>query len=345
MTILNEHPLRKVLTDEIHTRPYLNLRTPIRVSHIAAITGEGGAEEVIEHLSTLCRRNHVEPPAPKETHFITKIGELTIKWERHTEFSTFTFFLSGPFDEPFQKTAIEELPEEWLRALPGDIMVAVHVFFEEQREQDRDVESLAVLFNHNTVFGSRVFRNKARTWTDHRVHDDGFERVLICQDEDINQREAGRLIQRILEIKTYRMVALLGFPLAREALPRIAMAEKKLGYIVAQLSELGDDANERQLLKELSILAAEVETIVAKTAYRFSASRAYYNLVCQRVAELREERLPWMEPVGLFIERRLSPPMETCKAVTARQLTLSQRISRATGLLRTRIDVALEEQN
>jgi uncharacterized membrane-anchored protein len=141
------------------------------------------------------------------------------------------------------------------------------------------------------------------------------------------------------------MVALLGFPLAREALPRIAMAEKKLGYIVAQLSELGDDANERQLLKELSILAAEVETIVAKTAYRFSASRAYYNLVCQRVAELREERLPWMEPVGLFIERRLSPPMETCKAVTARQLTLSQRISRATGLLRTRIDVALEEQN
>jgi hypothetical protein len=49
----------------------------------------------------------------------------------------------------------------------------------------------------------------------------------------------------------------------------------------------GDDEH---MLGELTRLAAEVERALAGSQYRFGASRAYYDLVRTRIAELRERR-------------------------------------------------------
>ena len=45
------------------------------------------------------------------------------------------------------------------------------------------------------------------------------------------------------------------------------------------------------------------------------------------------------------MERRLAPAMATCESTAARQAELSERVARASQLLRTRVDVALERQN
>jgi uncharacterized membrane-anchored protein len=45
------------------------------------------------------------------------------------------------------------------------------------------------------------------------------------------------------------------------------------------------------------------------------------------------------------MDRRLSPALRTVASVRERQESLSTRISRAANLLRTRVDVALEQQN
>ena len=49
--------------------------------------------------------------------------------------------------------------------------------------------------------------------------------------------------------------------------------------------------------------------------------------------------------LGVFLDRRFSPALATCAAVADRIAGLALRSERASNLLRTRVDIALEGQN
>ena len=344
MTPFREHPQRRALVDEIHARPYLLLRAPVRLSHLAVLTGEGGQAAERAHLDQLCRTFNVAPPPADAPLFPARLGPLLFRWERHTEFSTYTFAADGPFDQPFKEPPSSRLPADWLKAIPGEAISAVHIAIEPASAPDRAVEQTSALFDNNTVIGSAVHGGQARVWTDARVHADGYGRFLV-KDLGLNQRQLGRLAQRVVEIASYYLLALLAYPLARAALPKIAALERELSNSVRMLSEISGLGDESSLLKRLSTLAAEAEAVAATTNYRFSAARAYSALVSQRIEDFRRARLERMQPLDEFLLRRLAPAMETCNNVHARQESLSVRIARASDLLRTRVDVALEAQN
>jgi len=98
-------------------------------------------------------------------------------------------------------------------------------------------------------------------------------------------------------------------------------------------------------LDQLVSLAAGVERATAEHSYRFAATRAYDALVTQRIAELREKPIPGTQTIGTFMQRRLSPAMATVAASAQRLTSLSERITRASALLRTRVDIVTEAQN
>jgi uncharacterized membrane-anchored protein len=159
-------------------------------------------------------------------------------------------------------------------------------------------------------------------------------------------------VQRLLEIETYRTLALLALPHAREAAPVLGRAERGLAEVADALAHDGapgdqaaDREAERALLDRLARLAAEVERLSARTSYRFDAAAAYAALVAKRVDELREERLGGLRCYGEFMDRQLRPAMRTCEAVAARQERLSRRLARACQLLRARVEMTLREQN
>ncbi len=344
MTGLKEHPLRRELADEAHARPYMLVSPPVRVSHLAAITGETGFEADHAHLEDLCGRFKVPAPAIEATHFTADLGPVLVKWERHTEFVSFTFFVDGAFSDPFETSALAAVPKDWLAAIPGDIMVATHLAAEAADAPERSKDEIMEMFGGGAITGSQLLAGGARAWTDHRIHDDGFGRILVRADS-VGQRRLGRIIQRLLEIETYRYLAMMAFPLAKQTIPQLAAAEHELSEIVTRLADDSGADDERALLKNLSALAARSEATMVSNAYRFSASRAYFDLVERRVVELREERLDNLQPFGEFIYRRLGPAMATRDSVTDRQASLSEGVARASNLLRTRVDVALEEQN
>src|SRR3546814_478691 len=173
---------------------------------------------------------------------------------------------------------------------------------------------------------------------------DGFARVLL-HDRTLRPRQAGRLVQRLLEIETYRMMALLAFPAARRHSAGLATIGERLTGITSQLTEIDDVGAERRLLDELMTLSSEIEDVAAATTYRFSAARAYYALVLRRVEELREQRVEGLQTLSEFVDRRLAPAMRTCEAVAERLETLSRRVARASQLLRARVDIQLEAEN
>ncbi len=344
MTNIQEHPLRESLDQEAHARPPTPISAPARISHIGAITGEQAASADHAHLVRLCGHFKATPPPADSTHATLDLGPFRLKWERHTEFSSYTFICEGASEIPFKEPAVTAVPHDWLSALPGQVIAALHIEIETDVMPERTIEGHAGLFDHNPVAGGRVLDGGAYLWTDFRLHADRFGRMLIRTSHG-SEQSIGRLVQRIAELETYRAMAMLAFPLARDARPRIAQAEDELARIIPRLASMEGTDSERGTLAQLSRLAALAEAVAAETTYRFSAARAYHAIVLDRVRGLREERLAGHEPVGTFITRRLEPAMETCLNLAHRQESLSRRIARASNLLRTRVDVALEAQN
>ena len=190
--------------------------------------------------------------------------------------------------------------------------------------------------------GAGVASSAGIAFTDFRIRD-GFSRLLVF-DRGMTPRQAGRSMQRLLEIDTYRMMALLALPVAQSLTPWLNDAERELARITESLVD-SNEASEPELLDRLTRLEAEIESRESAQHYRFTAAAAYYELVQRRIDELREERIRGLQTFREFTERRLAPAMNTCRSVSARLESLSQRVARATQLLNTRVDLTRERQN
>jgi uncharacterized membrane-anchored protein len=179
--------------------------------------------------------------------------------------------------------------------------------------------------------------------TDFQIGAHGFERILVVAPATTSETRAGRVSQRLLELETYRLMALRGLPVAKQLAPLLAQAETELAEITARLEN--KDTSDQTLLDTLVALAARIERAMAEHNYRFSATQAYSTLVNQRIAELREKAIPGTQTLGEFMQRRLSPAMATVAAAAQRLASLSGRVTRTSALLRTRVDIATESQN
>jgi uncharacterized membrane-anchored protein len=183
----------------------------------------------------------------------------------------------------------------------------------------------------------------AEVHTDFAIHADGYSRVLVFTG-DLTPRRLGRLMQRLIEIETYRMAALLGLPIAREAMGLLSRGEAELASLAGAI-RTAQRNEEPELLDRLTRLAGEVEGQYAATHSRFSASRAYFDLVNRRINDIAETRLEGMQTIKDFMERRLSPAMSTCDWAERRQQALSERISRMSSLLRTRVEIEQQQSS
>jgi uncharacterized membrane-anchored protein len=258
-----DHPQRDALHGEVHARPFIALDAPETVSHVAMLSGED-AQADRAHLARLCERFGV--PAPHQAdYFNHDFGPFRLKWERHTEFCTYTFIRRDPGGRPFADLAILHVPSDWLAALPGQRLVAVHLALEAADAPERDAAEIAALIGSDALVGSRVARGRSTCWTDFHIHGDGFSRILLA-DRGLYQRQAGRLVQRLLDIETYRMMALLAFPIARATGPRVTAIDRALADLAGRISDIGVAEEERDVLMALTGLAAEAESMVSQSS-------------------------------------------------------------------------------
>lgn len=338
------HPQRLALHQEIHARPPEALQGPLRISYLAIHSGWELRDAQWQQLCALAQAYEVEGPQPDVSHFSADFGPFRLKWERHAEFARYVVIVPGIGDGPFPSSALDAMPPEWVAAIPGEVLVASHVVLVPGAIDSTDEDAIArAHFAGNPLVGARVAGGAASAYTDFHLHAGGFSRWLVV-DHHMTPRQAGRTVQRLLEIDTYRMVALLAFPLARELGPVLHSAEQELAAITAALAT-ATDADEQPLLERLTRLEADIERRQAATAYRFSAAAAYDALIQQRVADLREIRIEGLQTFQEFVERRLAPAMNTCRSAAGRQDALSLRVARVSQLLATRVDLTHERQN
>ena len=338
-----DHPLRIQLNDEVHARPPESLVAPARVTYLALFSDAEAREGGFGAVCALAERFGAAPPSPRANHYSADLGPFRVKWERHTEFHRFKFIVSGTGTDPFDDPAIAAVPADWLASLPGQVMVATHVALLPQDADEAQSLAAARRLFPGVLVGSAVSGGAAAAFADFRVRADGFGRVLV-QDRSMTPAQAGRVVQRLMEIDTYRIMALLALPVAQALAPEIARCEREVAEITAAMVT-APDQDEPVLLERLTRLAAEIDSRQADTLFRFSAAFAYDGLVQRRVQDLREARLPGLQTMQDFTARRLAPAMNTCRSAAQRQEELSLRVARATQLLATRVSVARERQN
>ncbi|MFV0359669.1 DUF3422 family protein [Tropicimonas sp.] len=349
-TQLPDHPMRYALANELHARPFPVLQAPCRAMFVAiekrGTTTEHDRLECSAHLAALLDRYGAPRPAPGVDQYSGSLGRGFLKWEMHTEFVTYTIFAAEPHGEPFSPDLFSLFPRDWLAGAPGRIVTACMVDVETVAPDEREdymnrhfpgwfvPESLAV---------SVVSDDSAVVAGDFRIDEHGHVRFAILAHPEATSSRLGRIVQRVLEIETYKSMAMLSLPTAREVSRTVARLDRELAENAAGMAQESNEA--AQVLHRLLAMTAEIEALSSATAFRFGAFEAYEAIVTHRIAALRERRVADQQLLGEFMMRRFDPAMRTCRSAKGRLAELSGRAERAANLLRTRVDVSNQEQN
>jgi len=345
---------RVLLHDEIHTRPSATIALPALIVYVAVLNFKVSVQEEFDHLKSLPLDQTLELDMLRGNFLQLQMRGYKLIWERHSEFTRYTLVQSLP-EHALWGTSLPQLGDraatgsEWLRRVPGTTITAIHLGLMNEGMDDPDVFFKAKKWlGHGTLIGSKMGRtsdNQPHSYmmTNLKIGDDGFERILVLAAPQTSENRAGRIAQRLLELETYRMMALLSLPVAKKLAVTLREAEVQLVEITDRLEK--KKGSDEVLLNDLASLAARVESTTAEHSYRFSAARAYDAIVLERISEMREQPLSGIQTVGEFMQRRLAPAMATVNATSERLASLARRIARASALLQTRVEIASEAHN
>ncbi len=337
------HAQRIELNNEVHARPPPAIATPSTISYLALKSPPKNRKAERAHLEALCAALNVAGPLPSANHFHATFKDVSLYWERHTEFARYMFVMptAGPGDGD---SPLKALPDGWLKSLEGEVLVAtqISVIPEPVVPPTADVIS-SQYFSGNSIVGSIVTGGRGRAATDFVVREDGFSRLIVW-NSTMTPGQTGRTVQRLIEIDSYRMMMLLALPVARGLSTFMAQCDRDLTTVASRLTNAAA-AEEPDLLKSLLQLEAEIQRRLSDHHFRFSAASAYYELVAQRTKDLRETRIEGLQTFEEFMDRRLAPADSTCRSVSAQLTGLSERVSRSTASLSTRTALTREAQN
>jgi uncharacterized membrane-anchored protein len=349
-----DDPQRVLLHNEIHTRPSATFALPALVVYVAVLNAKVTTAQEFEHLKRLPQTQALEFEQMKGNFLQLECSGFKLIWERHSEFTRYTIVQALPAHAQWGS----DLPElgahaapgrEWLNSIPGETITAIHLGILNEGIADPDAFYKAKQWvGTGTLIGSKMGRtadhqSHSHLMTNLKIGDDGFERILVLAAAETSENRAGRIAQRLLELETYRVMALLSLPVAKQLAVKLRDTEVKLVEITNRLEKQQD--SDEVLMNDLATLAAQVESITAEHSYRFSATLAYDAIVRERISEMREQPLSGMQTVGEFMQRRLAPAIATVKATSVRLSALAERVARASALLRTRVEIAAEAHN
>ncbi|RZN09931.1 DUF3422 domain-containing protein [Bradyrhizobium genosp. SA-3] len=338
------HPQRDAVLAEVHARPFTQLVAPFSMIHFAFLAKGEAAASDRHRFVAFCREHDVPAPDLSAKHHQIAIEPVVLRWEQHSEFATFTWIWStgnGPAARHFDDA--HGTVQSLMRALrqDGQLLVAIKLDVEGHTSPARRAGQL---FDKSSLAMARVKGGASVMASDFRVDENGFTKILVC-DLGMTPHNLGALVQRLLEIETYRPLALLGLSAALELGPFVDRIDRRLIEVLEGMQGAEGLKLNSHLLAELTALAASFERGATGSPFRFGASRAYNDLVQSRLSIIEGSEIAGYPTWSSFLARRMAPAMRTCETVENRQVALSAKLARAADLLRTRVDVEIERQN
>ena len=337
------HPLRDMAEKELQQRFFSALTAPCQLCHFMFTVASASKEAEFLALQRLALQQQVLFQS-SDTDLMLTFPGVTLRYERHSEFSTYTFIRQAPANgfsapETFLPVAgfFDDLPGQLYRVVQLNILPATS-----EQPDNTLSQHWQQCFSSEHCISSFVANQQAQVWTDFRKHPEGGGRMLLL-DYGLSPSALARLVQQLFDLGNYRKLSLLVWPLVRQTLTKLHQLEQQLSDITQRIEQ--QQGSDEQLLREISQMTAQTEHLIANSSARIEASGAYYQLTLDRLKSLRETSVDGMMSLQDFSERRLTPAFRTAQSVLQRQLSLSNRLGRSTELLRTRVNMQLQRQN
>jgi uncharacterized membrane-anchored protein len=237
---LTPHPLRAAILGELHARPFTPLQVPSRILHFGFDTSGARAQADRANLVAFCNSRGLTPPAAAEKHHRAPFGTTILRWEQHSEFTTYTWEM--PADDggiPFHPDAAPLATPMRLVPQPGPLLVAIDL---QLLAEDAPRTAPERLFDRASLAVAENSDGRAVYATDFQPGPSGFVRILVI-DRGMDAERAGALVQRVIEVETYRTLALLGLPEAQRLAPPIAASERRLVEVTEEMRRTNDLAS------------------------------------------------------------------------------------------------------
>lgn len=350
MAPIADHPLRYALTGELHARPFPSVSAPQIVAFLAIKqAGDGAArnrDRALDMAHLVALLQHYGAPLPEKdaTHYYGPMGKYHLKWEQHTEFVTYTAFGEDLSKRPFDPAEFDVFPADWLNDAPGQRLTSSLLrLMPMPKKADALLEQLREWFVPESLAVGAVLDGAAVVASDFRIDPAGHSRFAAFVPATTGTRRIGRIIQRLLEIETYKTMSMLGFALTREIGGQVGDMDHRVSDLMAKMT--AQEMRPEETLNALLDVSVELENVVAQTSFRFAGTAAYKAIVDERIAALREVRYEGRQGFGEFMTRRYEPAMRTVISMERRLERMSARALRASDLLRTRVDVERSAQN
>ena len=341
--MLRNHPQRDMAEKELQQRFFPALAAPCSICHFMLTVNAASRDAEFAALSRLASAQG-RPFQETDTDLTLSFDAILLRYERHSEFSTYSFIRQGiatEFNEPQHFLPFND----FFQQLPGQLfrVVQLNILTASLLQPNQEIDNLwQRFFASEHCISSQVANKQAQVWTDFRKHPEGGGRMLLL-DFGLSPSALARLVQQLFDLGNYRKLSLLSWPLVRQSLSRLHQLEQQLSDVTQRIEQ--QQGSDEQLLREISQMTAQTEHLIANNSARIEASAAYYQLTLDRLKSLRETSVDGMMSLQDFSERRLTPAFRTAQSVLSRQLSLSNRLGRSTELLRTRINLQLERQN
>lgn len=314
--------LRQV-TDELNARPFPRFALPTAIFRLC-LSGTAAFDGLRDILSETL--TDIDWDGEAQSRLIrARLGDVQFNIERHTEFVSLTIIE----EKTDSGSAARHLPADWLDKNRGEVVVAVDCHC-----------SLRGTARDGWTCASRLEGGLADGFFDFKVAEDGHTKIALDFDPDCDVRDVGRIALQVVEIETYRSFAAIGLTQARAAQAKLAEVAAR---VPTSISSAGSADSERFDL--LSELTGELEEVWRRTSFRFAACTAYWDLVTARLASLQEGAFDSRITIGGFLERRLQPAIATYQSTERRRHDLAEQIAAMTGLLQTRIELDMQQQN
>lgn len=324
---LSPHQDRATVLNEVHARPFRPVETPARLIHFAFQSTSAELDAEVTMLSEFSAENGGSGVPSDARHHRLSLGDIQLRWERHSEFSSYCWYKKCPDDEELNMDAAQIAPEMYSLVQAGPHLVSIDLRIVDAAS----APDLEAMFAKESLCVMTAEGGAATVATDFKADPQGFVKIVIV-NSGVPPMRVGALAQRLLELETYRVLALLCLPEAHRLEPTVREIERSLVEATQQMTQTESLEDNEGLLDKLVVLAARLEAGAARSLYRFGASRAYQNIVHGRIAAIGFEAVADRETFQAFLSRRMAPALQTCFSLEERQINLSRKLARATQL-------------
>lgn len=314
------HRVRLAANRELHARPFPEIPANCRLVHVCARVSPKSRDEVRAWI----RSRFSDFPEDFAGHWERSGPENWVRVERHTEFVSITQVVP----EGLQFTEVAD--PTWIDASPQDILVLARLTARIGGPLPDDAEAVSTLRDGSVTAASNFTADNA-----------GFTSWTVIFEKDPGSAPAGRLLQMLLEIETYRTLAVMQIDRIRAVHPVLQQVANNLPKESAVVQ------SHEQMIATLSLLAEqenELHRVWESMAWRVGANQAYHELVFDRLAQLSAKGLEGYVGIRHFLKRRLTPAVSTADTVMRRRAELSAQVNERAELLRTQLQLNLQSQ-